>query len=131
MKLFLPATALSVPILAHSHLSRGYHPTNLQRSQAAIAIYIFNRLFFQRTLGVCYHQFHVSDPLHLLNDVTDFYEILKHHEHYSNAGHRTIVAPNFQFQITKTLWPCKSMNGSYPTVSQRLAINFGGSHISI
>jgi len=46
MKLLLPATTLSVPILAHSHLSRGYHPTNLQRSQAAIAIHIFNRLFF-------------------------------------------------------------------------------------
>ena len=38
MKLFLPGTALSVPILAHSHLSRGYQPTNLQRSQAAIEI---------------------------------------------------------------------------------------------
>jgi hypothetical protein len=42
----LPATALSVPILAHSHLSRDYRPTILQRSQAAIAIYIFSRLFF-------------------------------------------------------------------------------------
>jgi hypothetical protein len=74
MKLLLPATTLSVPILAHSHLSRGYHPTNLQRSQAAIAIHIFNRLFFffQRNLGVYYHQLHVSDPLQLLNDVTDF-----------------------------------------------------------
>lgn len=97
MKLLLPATALSVPILAHSHLSRGYQPTNLQRSQAAIAVYIFNRLFFQRNLGVSYHQLHVSDPLQLLNDATDFYEILKHHVHYSNAGHRTIVPPNLQF----------------------------------
>jgi hypothetical protein len=51
MKMFLAATALSVPILAHSHLSRGYHPTKLQRSQAAIAIYIFNLLFFRTDLG--------------------------------------------------------------------------------
>ena len=43
----------------------------------------------------CYHQLHVSDPLQLLKYATDFYEILKHREHYSAAGHRTLVPPNF------------------------------------
>jgi hypothetical protein len=100
MNLFLQATELSVPILAHSRLSRDCHLKTTSSDHRRLLPYPYSAdPFFLKDHRLCYHQVHVSDPLLLLKEATDFYEIFKYHEHHFTAGHCTLVPPNFHTNI--------------------------------